>query len=279
MSEFVPEEGLRVEVAEGVATLWLERPSKRNAVTYAMWQGITEVCRRLADDPGVRVLVVRGVGDHFCAGADIGDMRSVAWSDYRATNVTADEALASFPKPTVAVITGSCIGGGTEIAVACDIRVADTTATFGITPAKLGIVYPLGATERVVRLIGGAATKHLLFSADLIGSERALRIGLVDELLEPERLAARVDELVATVAGSRSLLTQMASKQIVAAIERGDGSATAADAEWQARVEASPEPAEGQAAFLERRPPAFTWRPGSTAGREASRDHRGLENL
>jgi len=258
-----PAEGLRVEIADGVATLWLDRPDKRNAVTYAMWLGIAEVCRGLADDPAVRVLVVRGVGEHFCAGGDIAGLGAVSMADYRAANDAADAALAEFPKPSVAVITGACVGGGTEIAVACDLRLADTTARFGITPAKLGIVYPLGATERVVRLIGASATKQLLLSAELIDAERAVRVGLVDELHAPDALAARAAELIDVLAHQRSLLTQMASKAIVAALEAGDGSAAAVDAAWQRELAASPDPAEGQAAFLERRAPVFTWAPGS----------------
>ena len=97
----------------------------------------------------------------------------------------------AFPKPSIAVITGACVGGGTEIAVACDLRLADTTSRFGITPARLGIVYPASATARVVRLIGPSATKHLLFSAELIDVDRALRIGLVDEVHDPAQLDDR----------------------------------------------------------------------------------------
>ena len=150
-----------------------------------MWVGIAAHCERLATDDCVRLLVVRGVGDHFCAGADIAGMGAVSGGEYRRANEAADAALAAFPKPSVAVITGACVGGGTEIAVACDLRIADSTSRFGITPARLGIVYPASATARVVQLIGPSATKHLLFSAELIGVDRALRIGLVDEVHEP----------------------------------------------------------------------------------------------
>ena len=142
-------EGLRVEIDHGVATLWLDRPEKRNAVTYDMWVGIAGACERLAADNSVRLLVVRGAGDHFCAGADIAGMRDVSGGDYRRANEAADAALAAFPKPSIAVITGACVGGGTEIAVACDLRLADSTSRFGITPARLGIVYPASATARV----------------------------------------------------------------------------------------------------------------------------------
>ena len=123
-----------------------------------------------------------------------------------------------FPKPSIAVITGACVGGGTEIAVACDLRLADTTSRFGITPARLGIVYPASATARVVRLVGPSATKHLLFSAELIDVDRALRIGLVDEVHDPAQLDDRLRQLSELMANERSLLTQMASKEIVDAL-------------------------------------------------------------
>jgi enoyl-CoA hydratase/carnithine racemase len=254
-------EGLRSEVHDGVATLWLDRPGRRNAVTYAMWGGIAERCRALAADPSVRVLLVRGVGDHFCAGADIGGFGDAPRGDYRAANDAADDALASFPKPTVAVIAGACIGGGTGIAVACDLRIADTTSRFGITPARLGIVYPARATARVVRLVGPAAAKHLLYTAEIVGADRALRIGLVDEVHEPDALERRVEELTDLLVHRRSLLTQMASKEIVDALAATGAVDPAVVARWDGVVASSGDPPEGVAAFAERREPRFSWVP------------------
>jgi len=263
MSEVVHDtvDGLRVEIARGIATLWLDRPAKRNAVTYDMWVGIAAHCERLADDDAVRLLVVRGVGDHFCAGADIAGMGNVSGSAYKRANEAADAALAAFSKPSLAVITGACVGGGTEIAVACDLRLADSTSRFGITPARLGIVYPASATARVVRLIGPSATKHLLFSAELIDVERALRIGLVDEVHAPDALDDRVAELTALLAGQRSLLTQMASKEIVDALSSDGRVDPELERRWGRAVATSGDPAEGIAAFAERRSPEFTWTP------------------
>lgn len=254
-----------LQVEAGVATLTLNRPEKRNAVTYDMWRTIGDACARLAEDPTVRLLVVRGAGGHFCAGADIAGLADVDPGDYRATNEAADRALASFPKPTIAVITGSCVGGGTEIAVACDLRIADTTARFGITPARLGMVYPVGATERVVRIIGPSATKHLLYGAELIDSDRALRIGLIDELVDTGHLADRVGELIDLVAHQRSLLTQMASKEIINAALTGPVDPEISE-KWFAEMALGPDYPEGITAYKERRSPHFSW----TAGRTGS---------
>jgi enoyl-CoA hydratase/carnithine racemase len=257
---------LAVTTDRGAATLWLNRPAKRNAVTYAMWVGIAAHSRRLAEDPAVRILVVRGVGDHFCAGADIAGLAAVGFgategSDYQRANEAADDALASFPKPTLAVITGSCVGGGAEIAVACDFRIADTTARFGITPARLGLIYPAVAVERVVRLIGPAASKHLLYTAELIDADRALRVGLIDEMHSPDELHARAETLMDLIARQRSLLTQMASKEMVDSVVARASTLADSSRRWRRALAESADPGEGIAAFLEHRQPHFTWAP------------------
>jgi enoyl-CoA hydratase/carnithine racemase len=257
---------LAVTTNRGVATLWLNRPAKHNAVTYDMWVGITEHTRRLGQDPTVRMLVVRGAGDHFCAGADIAGLSAAGFGgadggSYQRANEAADEALASFPKPTLALITGSCIGGGAEIAVACDLRIADRTARFGITPARLGLIYPELAIERVVRLIGPAASKYLLYTAELIDADRALRVGLVNEVHPPEELQARADAMTGLIARQRSLLTQVASKEMVDRVV-ADGAIDAdTSRRWRRALAESDDPGEGIAAFLERRQPQFTWAP------------------
>lgn len=245
-----------------VATLWLNRPDKRNAVTEAMWAGITSTCADLAQDASVRVLVVRGAGEHFCAGADIAELSGLAdRTAYHAVNKAADDALAAFPRPTIAFIQGSCVGGGAEIAVSCDLRIAESTARFGITPARLGIVYPPFALERAVAVIGPAAAKHLLYSAELIGAERAHHIGLVHEVLDPGLAAARVDALARLLADERSLLTQVATKEMIASIEATGAVGPEVEARWNAVSTEAPDAAEGLNAFVERRPPHFTWTP------------------
>jgi enoyl-CoA hydratase/carnithine racemase len=245
-----------------VATLWLNRPAKRNAVTQAMWAGITAVTAELSGDPGVRVLVVRGAGEHFCAGADIAELSGLDdRSDYNAVNKAADDALAAFRRPTIAFIQGSCVGGGAEIAISCDLRIAESSARFGITPARLGIVYPPFALERAVAVIGPAAAKHLLYSAELIDAERALRVGLVHEVLAPGAAGERVAALAHLLADERSLLTQVATKEMIASISATGAVDPDVEAHWVAVSAKAPDAAEGLAAFVERRDPDFTWTP------------------
>ncbi len=143
------------------------------------------------------------------------------------------------------------MGGGAQLAAACDLRFAEEGALFGVTPAKLGIVYPSSATRRLVSLVGPSTAKYLLFSGELIGTERALRTGLVDEVLPVGALDARVAGFTRVLA-SRSLLTQAAAK------EYADGR-TDRDGHWLEQAAASDDTAEGVAAFLERRAPHFTW--------------------
>ncbi|MGW5133735.1 enoyl-CoA hydratase/isomerase family protein [Streptomyces sp. NPDC004135] len=241
---------LQHSVAESVATVVISHPEKRNAMTAAMWRALPPLLGELADDPAVRVLVLTGEGGTFCAGADISTLRGSPQEAQRLA-VRAEEALAAFPKPTLAAIGGHCVGGGAQLAAACDLRFAEEGALFGVTPAKLGIVYPSSSTRRLVSLVGPATAKYLLFSGELIDAERALRTGLVDEVLPAGGLGKRVAEF-ARVLVSRSQLTQAAAKEFA------DGR-TDRDAHWAAQARASGDTAEGVAAFLERRQPRFGW--------------------
>lgn len=244
-------------VVDGVATVVISNPAKRNAMTADMWQALPVLLDGLAADPGVRVLVLTGAGDTFCAGADIASLRDPAGRP-QALAVRAEEALAAFPRPTLAAVRGYCVGGGSQLAAACDLRFAEEGASFGVTPAKLGIVYPSSSTRRLVALVGPAAAKYLLFSGELIGTDRALRTGLVDEVLPAGALAGRVAALAGVLA-SRSQLTQAAAKEFADGREDRD-------AHWAEQARGSGDTAEGVAAFLERRTPRFTWTTTGSAG-------------
>jgi enoyl-CoA hydratase/carnithine racemase len=261
MSEALGDEPIVVTMSESVATIWLNRPDKRNAMSHEMWTALAQHCHSLANDHTVRVLVVRGVGGHFCAGADIGGFADGMSDEYQAQNREAEEALAAFPRPTIAFITGSCVGGGVQIAGACDLRFADTTAKFGITPARLGIAYPTYALERAVRLVGPSAAKHLLFSAELIDVERALRIGLIDEVAEPEAAVERLEAFTSLLANERSLLTQTISKEMVNEVAASGGVSAQMIERWAPVLANNPDMPEGVAAFAERRSPNFVWTP------------------
>src|SRR3954454_9189359 len=169
-------------VTDSVATVVVQHPAKRNAMTAAMWRALPPLHDTLAADPGVRALVLTGEGGTFCAGADISTLRGSP-EEAQGLAVRAEEALAAFPKPALAAIRGHCVGGGAQLAAACDLRFAEEGSLFGVPPANLGLVYAASSTPRLATLVGPATAKYLLFSGELIDTERALRTGFLDEVL------------------------------------------------------------------------------------------------
>ncbi|GGV31869.1 enoyl-CoA hydratase [Kitasatospora herbaricolor] len=252
-------DGLRAYTGpDGVAVLVLDRPHKRNALTLAIWQELPKTLALIAAQPGVRALLVTGAGGTFSAGADIAELSEVYGDARRADayheeNVAAEEALAAFPHPTLAVVHGACVGGGCQLAVACDLRFGARDARLGITPAKLGVVYPAVPTLRLARLVGPARAKYLLFSGELVPAARAAEFGLLDEVVPGDELDARALEF-AVLLGKRSPQTIGAVK---AALAGPPEEAAAAIEPWARRSREAPDVREGLAAFLERREPRF----------------------
>lgn len=258
MEEHLFAEHLRLAVDGRVATLVIDRPARRNAMSYEMWSALPSVADRVRADADVRVLVVRGT-DHFSAGADISEFETLrrgpeGAARYGAAVHAGERAIATLPVPVIAAISGFCIGGGCEIALACDIRVAAENARFGITPAKLGIVYNFTSTRQLVDAVGPAWAKQILFGADLVDAATALRIGLVNEVRAD--LDERVAELAEGIA-SRAPVSVRGAKEIVGRIVRGQAEEDDAVRALYDEAVLSPEYAEGVAAFLAKRPPVF----------------------
>ncbi|WP_137177076.1 enoyl-CoA hydratase/isomerase family protein [Roseomonas sp. AR75] len=244
-----------------VATLLLDQPARRNAMTRAMWRALPALVAEAAADDAIAVLRVEGAGAHFCGGADISEFAGTYATPDSAAQANAEigaavAALAAFPKPAVAVIRGACVGGGVALALACDLRFAAEDARFAVTPAKLGLIYSQADTTRLMRAVGAARAKELLFTARLVEAEEALRIGLVEEVCAPDALDAFVAQRLAPIAaGSRPALR--AIKAVANAIEDG--------AEWEApelrrvfdEAFAGADFQEGYDAFLAKRPPSF----------------------
>lgn len=253
-------EYLSLAVEGPVATLTIDRPAKRNALSYEMWAAIPGHVAAVAADDGVRVLVVRGT-DTFSAGADISEFTTLRRDAEGAVRYgeaveAATAALTGLAKPTIAAITGFCIGGGCELALACDLRIATEDARFGITPAKLGIVFNLPSTKQLVDAVGPAWAKQILFTGDILDAATALRIGLVNELHPVDDLPKRAEDL-ATLMATRSQVTIRGAKTIITKIVDG---AAQADPEVEALYShsvTSSDYAEGVTAFLEKRPPRF----------------------
>lgn len=182
---------VRFDVHDGAATIQLNRAEKRNAVSRDMWIAMTAQLRAAADDPKVRALVVSGLPGVFCAGADLASVKhadAAVAAEYQQIALAAFAALRDFPRPTLAAIDGLCIGGGCNIALACDVRIAGPQASFAIPAVRHAIVYDEWTIRRLVELVGSGRAAHFLFTAQRIGAERAAAIGLVD--LHVDDLAA-----------------------------------------------------------------------------------------
>lgn len=258
----------RLTHAGGVVRIVIDRPEKRNAMTVAMWHLLADICAELAAERELRAVVLTGAGSSFCAGADISAL-SEDDATVKAAVGRAELAVRNLAVPTIARISGPCMGGGSQLAIACDLRIADSTAVFAVPPAKLGVIYGVSSTRALVDLVGPAAAKRLLFTARTIDAAAALRIGLVDEVVQAPGLDAAVDQLVAELLPAAPM-TQVAAKELVNAIVDGstgtgpgapDGeSPDAIYARWMDEWRRSPDGVEGPRAFLERRTPSFRWR-------------------
>jgi enoyl-CoA hydratase/carnithine racemase len=253
---------LLVSVDDGVATMQMSRPERHNAISFAMWQAFGRLMPVLAADDAVDVVVLRGTpGGPFSAGADISEFTSLrstpeAAEVYGEAVEFGEAAIMGFPKPTVALVQGWAVGGGTQVAAACDLRICDTASRFGVTPAKLGIVYALPSTARLVDVVGQAWARWFLLTGELVDAATALRIGLVHEALEPAEVEARAYE-VARVLASRARISLTGGKALLDRVAEGRRETDDDVREFYRASWASGEYAEGVAAFLGKRPPDF----------------------
>lgn len=256
-------EKLLVERRDGVGYLTLNQPGKHNAITYDMWQGISGVMQEFTGDDEVRIVVLQGAGGRaFSAGADISEFEEKRASKddierYNAAAVKAHEDLTDFPKPTVAMIQGYCIGGGAGVALCCDLRIASDDARFGIPAARLGLAYRWDDVYPLVQLVGASNAKEILFTARQFSAAEALRMGFVNRVLPRSALSAYVEDYARTIAGNAPL-TVRAVKQTVAQALKDPAER---DFELVQKLVdecyASEDYAEGRKAFMEKRKPIF----------------------
>lgn len=247
---------VRLERDGAIARLLIDRADKRNAFNQAMWDALPDLLEQAMQEPAVRVLVLQSAAPGvFCAGADIGELLDRSPDpDWRAANQAAinraQHTLTRATKPTIAFIDGDCVGGGCGLAIACDLRVATGRTRMGITPAKLGLVYPLHDTKLLVDLVGPAQAKRMLFTGQLLDAAEAHRIGLIDILADD------ADALAATIAA----VSAHSTREIKAIVRRIlDGQADDDDATRATFAQAFtlPDFHEGVAAFLAKRKPEF----------------------
>jgi enoyl-CoA hydratase/carnithine racemase len=247
---------LRLERDGPIGRILIDRPEKRNAFNQEMWEQFPVLLGAALIDRAIRVVVVQSATPGmFCAGADIGELMAhkdnAAWreANQAAINRTQHD-LARFAKPTVAFIDGDCVGGGCGIALACDIRVATERSRIGITPAKLGLVYPLHDIKLLVDLVGPGQAKKMLYTGELLSAEEALRVGLIEA----------IDESSAALARQIADNSAHSAHEMKAFIRRVLDGQSDDDLETRrvfADAFTKPDFAEGTTAFAEKRKPEF----------------------
>lgn len=251
---------VRLEKQGAIAHLLIDRAAKRNAFTQAMWEALPELLGDAMADNAIKVVILRSAeAGTFCAGADIAEFGEGALDpQWRAKNQDAirraQHELARAEKPVIAAIDGDCVGGGCGLSIACDLRVASSRARFGITPAKLGLVYSLHDTKLLVDLVGPAQAKRILFTAQLLPAEEAQRIGLI-EILDEDPVAAAT-ALAGTIATASSHSVRN-TKKIVRRILDGQADDDAETHALFASAFTGEDFREGVSAFLEKRKAVF----------------------
>ncbi len=257
-------ETLLCSVDREVATVTLNRPRALNALTAAVLAELEAVFTHLADDPAARVILLTGAGDKaFAAGADIAELAAVAPDAGEAFARRGQQVMRRVEacgKPVLALVNGYALGGGCELALACTLRIASETAKFGLPEAKLGILPCYGGTQRLPRLIGPSAALKLMLTGTIIDAAEALRLGLVDEVVAPEHLLARGDELAREILA----VAPLAVAACLEAVRRGDSlnldEAMSLEAGLLGTLSRTADKLEGTAAFLARRTPQWTGR-------------------
>ncbi|MGH7507766.1 MAG: enoyl-CoA hydratase/isomerase family protein [Longimicrobiales bacterium] len=253
-------ETLLLDVTSGVATLTINRPDRRNALNATVRRELLAVLDALRDDTGVRVIVVTGAGEKaFVAGADIGEFAERTAIEQRAVmeGRRVYDEIAAYPKPTIAMINGHALGGGCELALACDLRVAARSAKLGQPEIRLGLLPGGGGTQRLPRLVGFGRALRLVLTGELIDAVEAERIGLVDRVVDDAELEASTTELARTLAGYSPIALQLAKTAVRSAMEAPLTAGLALERELFITAFGSDDRREGVQAFLEKRAPEF----------------------
>lgn len=209
-------EMLIVEIDEGIGIITLNRPKVLNALNDQVWEELVETVSGFEKNDSVRAVIITGGEKVFAAGADVGEMATAKPADflddqpaYRALN-----AIENLPKPVIAAVSGFALGGGCELALVADVRVASDSAQFGLPEITLGIIPGAGGTQRLPRLIGAARAKELIFSGDFVNAEEAWRVGLVNKVVPAEKLLDEAKRIARRFTRNGAMALRMAKSSI-----------------------------------------------------------------
>ena len=249
--------GIDVKVENGVATLALTRPEKLNAMTNEMAAEFESRLRVLAGDPDVRVLVMTGTDRSFSVGSDITELGQLQnFVDYHERPEYAD-SLRAFEKPVIAMINGYALGGGLELALSCDVRIASVNSRFGATEINLGWIGRGGNTQLLPRLIGYGAAAQMVFTGELVSAEQAMRWGLVQQVVDPDELQEAVEAMASTIAEKSPFALKLAKRALQMSLNSTLESGLRYEWELATLCFATQDKDEGIRAFQEGRKPRF----------------------
>src|ERR1700748_3557736 len=250
-------------IVDGVGVVTFNNPEKRNAMSLEMWEGFGQALIELRDNPNVRVVIMVGAGDKaFVSGADISQFEKTrhnaeASEEYSRKSAAQRALLADFPKPVIACIRGFCLGGGMQVAMSADIRVAAEDSQFGIPAAKLGIAYGYDGLKHLVSLVGPSWARLLMFTGMRIHSSEAVRIGLVDRVVPDAELWNATMEIARTISGNAPLAIKAAKITIAQVLKDPADRDMGAIKQIGTDCMDSEDFREGRRAFMEKRKPAF----------------------
>jgi enoyl-CoA hydratase len=250
------------EKKEGIVTVTINRPQKRNALNRATRRELRSVLEEIRSSDEVRVLIITGAGDQaFVAGADITELKEMnQWDMMNYLSTLSQQLYTDFANleiPTIAMINGYCLGGGLELALACDIRVASEDASFGQPEVRLGVIPGGGATQRLPGLVGPSVAKELMFTGRIIDAQEALRIGLINRVVPKDKLKETVRELAGDLAEKSSIVLKLIKRSVNRGFQATIDIGLAYEALAQCLCFTTEDHEEGLSAFLEKRKPDF----------------------
>jgi enoyl-CoA hydratase/carnithine racemase len=255
------EDVLLKEVKDGVALLTLNRPAVMNSFNFALLHALSREVEAIDVDPGIRVVIITGAGEKaFAAGADLKERRTYTPEQVKEFITTIRNLFTRIEymkKPAIAAVNGVALGGGTELAMACDIRIASATATMGQTETRLAIIPGAGGTQRLPRLVGKGMAKELIFTGRRVTADEALRIGLVNRVVEPDDLLGEAKKMAAMICEAGPIALEQAKYAINYGMETDlhTGLAIESNAYWVCIP--TEDRLEGLAAFQEKRKPVY----------------------
>jgi enoyl-CoA hydratase len=239
----------------------VNRPEALNALNDTVLEELSQIFTEIEADDSIGITILTGEGRAFVAGADIAAMKQLNTLEGRAFMIKGQAVMQQIEttlKPVIAAVNGFALGGGCELAMACDFRFASEKAKFGQPEVGLGIIPGFGGTQRLPRLVGKGMAKYLIFTADTIGAEEALRIGLVEKVFPPEELLAEAEKTAETILSKAPIAVQIAKISINNGLNTDLPTGVNFEGEATTAPLASEDRAEGMGAFLEKRPATFT---------------------